>query len=109
MPVLQITPKEAADLLSDEKAILIDVRESVEFSCVRIEGATLIPLALFTVSAIPETNKIIIIHCKKGIRSQAAADRACRENQNLTVYNMAGGIDAWLAVGLPYDSSALLK
>ncbi|MFN8694220.1 MAG: rhodanese-like domain-containing protein [Holosporales bacterium] len=104
MPHTQtLTPFEAKNLLDNGEAILIDVREPAEYKAEHIKGSHLMPLGVCCPEKLPTAtkNKIIIIHCKAGKRGEKAC-AALRESGQ-TIYNLAGGLDAWMAAGLPIE------
>ena len=81
-------------------ADLIDVREAYEHEAGRIEGARHIPLE--RLSAAAETidrGRPVVLHCRIGARS-AMAVQAFRAS-GYDAHNMAGGLEAWAAAGLP--------
>lgn len=67
--------------VSDEKALLVDVREKAEWDAGRVDGAVFLPLselrngitAEALAARIPK-DRIIYTHCAAGVRSCAAAD-----------------------------------
>ena len=77
--------------------ILIDVREPHEHAMARIEGARLIPLGSLMehIGSLP-ADRDIFIHCKMGMRSARAAEML-KARGFTRVWNVAGGIDSWLA------------
>ena len=90
--------------LSSGTAVLIDVREPEEFQAGRIEEAKNIPLGLIKLEDIllPEyKNKKIVMQCKSGVRSHLACQKMLEKNGDVVVYNLEGGIVAWLEAGLP--------
>lgn len=79
---------------------LIDVRSPMEVASGAIPGATNIPLHLLPMSVekIPNDSEVII-YCRTGARSaQACAYLTSLGKGN--VYNLRGGIMAWLQGGL---------
>jgi rhodanese-related sulfurtransferase len=42
-----------------------------------------------------------VVHCLKGSRGASACEKLLRQDPNLEIYNLEGGIDAWSAAGLP--------
>jgi rhodanese-related sulfurtransferase len=89
------TPAEAARLVAEGKAVLIDVREQDEWEIDHIPQAKLIPLQTIPAhaDALPKDTEIII-HCKAGMRSA----RACEYLMSLgfdNVTNVTGGLDAF--------------
>jgi len=100
-----ITPRETYDQLQAGKICLIDVREQEEYDQAAIEGAILAPLSNLVTEIenikIPD-NQPVIFQCRSGVRSAQAIEYL---EQNLLkgyeLYNMAGGILAWIEDGLP--------
>lgn len=79
---------------------LIDVRSPMEVASGIIPGATNIPLHMLPMSVekIPDDSEVII-YCRTGARSaQACAYLTSLGKDN--VYNLRGGIMAWLQGGL---------
>ena len=97
--VKSISPITANEWLSNNEAILIDVREPFEYVEIHITGAHLIPLNTIEINMFPVDAKIII-HCKFGERGSIACEKLLLENPNLDVYNLDGGIIAWENAGL---------
>lgn len=71
---------------------LIDVREPVEHEHKNI-GGQLIPLdeIMRNTKAI-QTDKPVVIYCKRGIRSQIAIQKLQRKLPKVDFYNLQGGI-----------------
>lgn len=88
-------------LLSEKKKIaLIDVRSDNEVAYGVIEGAQHLPLHLLPIKA-DELDKDVqtIFYCRSGARSaQACAFMAAKGYGNM--YNLQGGIMAWVQSGL---------
>ena len=81
---------------SGEDFQLIDVREQHEYEIANI-GGELIPLA--TIGASTEKiarNKKVVVHCKMGGRSAKAIKQLQEEFGFVNVYNLKGGILAWI-------------
>lgn len=86
------------DWLDNEKAILIDVREAIEYKTCSIPGSINLPLSLVTANQehFKETKgKKIVFHCKSGKRSMMACNKLLHEGINFDIWNLEGGIDAW--------------
>lgn len=94
--------------LSQDEAVVIDVREPMEYEEANIAEATLIPLGAITTSALPEINngRKLVLHCRSGKRSQFACEQLLQENANLDVYNLDGGILEWIARGYAVNTSS---
>ena len=97
-----VSPKQAAVMLGQNKAVIIDVREDDEWQEHHIHGAVHIPLAQLN-ARLSELdsfkNSPIITQCKGGKRS-AQARAALKSAGFSKVYNMDGGIQAWDEQGL---------
>ena len=92
----QIRPVELKAWLADgAKPRLLDVREAWEHQRARIENSTLIPMGEIAVRiAELDAAQDIVIICHHGGRSMQIAGYL--ERQGFTsVYNLAGGVDAW--------------
>jgi molybdopterin/thiamine biosynthesis adenylyltransferase/rhodanese-related sulfurtransferase len=93
---VEITPRELGARLSrGEEVQLIDVREPFEWDIVRIPGARLVPLA--TLPEVAETldrDREIVVYCKGGARSRAAASHLADAGFRRVV-NLAGGVLRW--------------
>jgi rhodanese-related sulfurtransferase len=83
---------------------LIDVRESAEHASQKISGSHLSPVGSICCGQTPKTDKKILIHCHRGTRWRTACEKVMAENDSLDVYNVDGGIDAWLQTGLPVET-----
>ena len=103
-PVVSVA--EAKEMLDRGQARLIDVREVWEWVTARIPGATLIPMGEIPqrMSEIPKDHPVII-HCATGQRSATVTD-ALRRAGYERVFNLAGGIVAWMNEQLPVDAGA---
>lgn len=87
------------DWMDDKKVLLIDVREREEYDEVSIPGSNLMPLMkvnLKDILLLNKDNKKIAIHCKSGVRSLKACKALMMEDEDLEVYDVQGGITAWL-------------
>jgi len=81
--------------------LLVDVREGPEVARVRIDGSVHVPLgesARF--AALFERDRPLVMICKSGYRSTMAVGLAERQGFE-RLANLAGGMDAWVAKGLP--------
>ena len=104
-PVKTVSPRELQMGLESGDIVLFDVREANEHKSARIENSVLVPLSQFDTSKITATEgKKIVLYCQSGMRSGQAAN-AC-DKAGIEVSNLAGGIMAWHANGLPVKSGA---
>ncbi len=92
-----------AEIKERDDVVLLDVREQWEYDEGHIPGVTLIPMAEVAgrMSEIP-TDKEVIVTCRSGNRSGQVAEFLRSQGYD-NVHNMAGGILAWEAAGLPVD------
>lgn len=87
-------------------AQIVDVREPGEWAATGVPiGAVLIPLAELEQRAPAELAKDgpVYVICNSGNRSRVGAETLIGLGYT-EVYNVAGGIQAWLAAGLPVES-----
>ena len=93
--VRDIAPKELKALLdSDKVKELYDVRSPKEREVAQISGSKLLDdTAMASIEALSKDTPLAF-HCHHGPRSRAAAEHFLKQGFK-TVYNLAGGIDAW--------------
>lgn len=105
--IASITPSEAAKMFSEQKAIIVDVREDDEWKAQHIAGAIHIPLAQVE-SRLNELTQYkdstVIMQCRSGKRSAKAAG-TLQAAGFTKVYNLDGGIIAWDKDGLATTKS----
>lgn len=85
------------------EVLVLDVREQWEYDEGHIPGVTLIPMGEVParLAEIP-TDREVIVTCRSGNRSGQITDYLRQQGYD-NVHNMAGGILAWEAAGLPVD------
>lgn len=102
-PLPTIDAREAERRLREDpdRPLLIDVREPNEFAAVRAPGAVLMPTSAFVarVGELP-TDRPLLVVCQVGGRSAAVTGYLVRAGRS-DVVNVAGGMEAWEAAGLP--------
>jgi rhodanese-related sulfurtransferase len=83
------------------RPLLIDVREANEYATVRAPDAVLLPTSSFAarLTELPVDRPLLIV-CHTGGRSAAVTGYLMRTGRT-DVVNVAGGMDAWAAAGLP--------
>jgi rhodanese-related sulfurtransferase len=103
MTLKTITPAEAARLIREQGALLVDVREPDEHARARIPGATNLPLSrLHEAELAVQEGKPVLFHCRSGARTAAnAAALAGKAGETCQAFIVEGGLDAWKAAGLP--------
>lgn len=92
----EITPSDAAQLLREKTARLIDVREPWEFAATSIEGSILIPMGQIASRAHEELDpkERLVIVCHHGVRSMNVTMWLRRQGFDCA-QSLRGGIDAW--------------
>ena len=92
--VTTITALEAEQMMSDD-AVIVDVRNQNEFSQGHIPGAVLLPapeIGERAESLLPDKNQVVLVYCRSGARSAAAARELVLLGYN-RVYDFGGIID----------------
>ena len=106
--VENVGPQQAYEEVKAGKAVLLDVREPVEWES-HIEGAVQVPRGLLEFAADPASPRHkaeldpagrVIVFCRSGARS-ALATATLKELGFEQVANMDGGFSAWKEAGLP--------
>lgn len=93
-------------LKADTAAQIVDVREPDEWAATGVApGAVLIPLGQLEQRAPGELakDKPVYVICNSGNRSQTGSDTLVALGYT-QVFNVGGGIQAWLKAGLPVDT-----
>ncbi len=95
-----ITPQSASDRFFTAEIALVDVRTDAEFEQYRVPGAVHIPAHEIRrrLDEVPAGHPVAFV-CRSGHRSAAAARVVARRRDD--VFNVAGGMNAWIASGLP--------
>lgn len=94
----EIGPAEVADLRV-RGAVLLDVREDDEWSAGHAPDAVHVPLARVGEAASRFAGQQVLTVCRSGARSGRAAKTLAAAG--VDVRNVAGGMAAWAAAGLP--------
>ena len=98
----RLSPAVAAErLASSEPPQLVDVRTPREYDTKHIEGSLCIPLNHLAerLSELP-ADRPLLVHCAGGYRSSIAAS-LLRQRGFARISELAGGVAAWEAAGLP--------
>jgi rhodanese-related sulfurtransferase len=96
------TPQEVAQLWADGSIQLIDVRQAHEHEAGRIAGSCLIELgSLGQEAGTLDRGWPVVFYCRSGARSAMATEAF--EQAGFDAHNMAGGMLAWEAAGLPIE------
>ena len=94
----EVSPTDAAALLRENKARLIDVREPWEYATTKVEGSELIPMGDVPARAHQELDpeERLLVMCHHGVRSMNVT--VWLRNQGFeNAQSVRGGIDAWSA------------
>lgn len=101
----KIAPAEAAKLVKEGKAVLVDCREPAEWAEGVAAPAALLPKSdfdgdqkLWKDFLAKHRDKQVIVYCKSGARSGVIAEALGK--QGISAAN-AGGLKDWTAAGLP--------
>ncbi|QXM24711.1 rhodanese family protein [Elioraea tepida] len=97
-----ITPEQAAEMLRDGGATLIDVREPDEHARERIPGAMNLPLSRLEEAELAvREGRPVLFHCRSGARTGGNAGRLAAKAGLCEAYIIEGGLEAWKRAGLP--------
>lgn len=101
LPTIDVHEAERRLREDPDRPLLLDVREPIEFTEVRAAGAVLMPTSVFAarVGELP-TDRPLLVVCHVGGRSAAVTGYLVRAGRT-DVVNVAGGMEAWEAAGLP--------
>ncbi|MBI5450207.1 MAG: molybdopterin-synthase adenylyltransferase MoeB [Gammaproteobacteria bacterium] len=103
--IKEITPKEAQDLIKDNGASLIDVRDSDEVAQGSPRGALRLGrsfLELRVEDSVPNLEQPVIVMCAGGARSLFAAEALVGMGYK-QVFSLAGGFNRWKNEGLGFE------
>ncbi len=106
MVIKTVDPLTLRQWLAQDSAILVDVREPAEYRALHIAQAHPIPLGRVGGAALPGNGRALVVHCLKGGRGATACETLAKRYPERDVYNLAGGIAAWEAAGLPVVASS---
>ncbi|WP_328885286.1 rhodanese-like domain-containing protein [Streptomyces sp. NBC_00316] len=98
----RVTPAEACRRTADGAAVLLDVRETHEWNAGHAPVAVHLPLSRLAAGhALPATaaGRPVVVICRSGHRSRQAA--RVLAGAGTEVVDVAGGMHAWAACGLP--------
>jgi rhodanese-related sulfurtransferase len=96
------SPSEVSRLLAAGEIQLIDVRQTHEHEAGRIAGGRLIELGSLAESVDSiDRGRPVVLYCRSGGRSAMATEALSQAG--FDAHNMAGGMLAWDAEGLPIE------
>lgn len=106
--VSHLSPAEATLLMNREDALVLDVRETGEWSTGHIAGARHITLAQLD-KQLSELDKFkgkpIIVVCATGNRSSSACGQLKKHGFD-KVYSLGGGVSSWREANLPLTTKS---
>jgi rhodanese-related sulfurtransferase len=92
---------------SEPGVIVLDVRTENEYEAGHIAGAELVPLSeLEQRTGELDKDDALLVYCKSGTKSVEASNILIQYEFE-SVYNMEGGINAWVNAGYPVVSSSI--
>ena len=96
-------PAEAFD--ARDRVAFLDVREWYEWESGTVAGALHIPIRQLRdqIDEVPRDRPVVVV-CQIGQRSALAAEFLNR--QGYEAHNLEGGVEAWMAEGLPLASTS---
>ena len=101
--VAQASPSEAVMLINRANALVLDVRDEQEFAGGHIADARHIPAAQLE-ARLNELRRFkdrpLIVNCQGGVRSARACE-LLRKHEFGKIYNLQGGLNAWIQAKLP--------
>jgi rhodanese-related sulfurtransferase len=92
-----VKPAALKQSIDRNEALLIDVREPVEYAREHILGAQSLPLSAFDVSRLPHDRRIVLC-CQSGARSTRALSQLEAAGFH-DVAHLDGGLGAWKSAG----------
>jgi len=100
----ELSPRQVADLVREDGAQLVDVREPFEHEAGRIAGDVHIELERLTLEAGSiDRARPVVFYCRSGSRSALAAQAFGASGYS--AHNLTGGLKAWVKDGLPIEPS----
>jgi molybdopterin/thiamine biosynthesis adenylyltransferase/rhodanese-related sulfurtransferase len=104
--VREIDPAQAEEELSDDKAVVLDVREPDEYEQGALPGAVHIPRGTLETSVegrIPDKSSHLVVYCAGGTRSAFAA-KTLQELGYTDVSSVIGGFNRWKDEGREWST-----
>jgi len=103
--ITSVGVNQALQLVNHQAGVLVDVREPAEIQNGRIPNSVQLPLSGIQ-QRLTDLEKFkqrpVVLYCRSGQRSSRAAV-LLRKHGFATVYNLAGGMQAWQAENLPIE------
>jgi len=103
LSIHNIPPSDAERLVAEGGVLILDVRTPKEYEGGHLPGAKLFPILEMSkrISGLPaDKTQPILVYCGTGVRSAKAA-HALYRNGYRDIYNLIGGLRAWVAAQKP--------
>ncbi len=99
-------PVDVAEL-AKSGALMVDVREQLEWDAGHIAGSVHLPISELPnrLNELPDADCTVFI-CRVGVRSLAAAEAFAAEGRSGCI-NLAGGLQGWVEARLPFDGTVV--
>ena len=106
--ITEISPQEAQQMVEGGQAVFLDVRENIEVRAETIVGAHHIPLSsdLQAGAEALDHGVPLVVYCRSGNRSSTACAKLSKSWKG-KIYNMQGGLLAWVDAGLPTEKRSI--
>ena len=107
-PVKEIGTANVTQLINHQDALLLDVRETGEFTGAKLPNAVHIPLSQLKdrVGEIAKmTSRPVVVYDALGRRARAAGSILANAGF-ASIYMLGGGLKAWKDAGLPLEAAA---
>lgn len=105
-PVKELGTLGVTQLMNHENAVLLDVRETAEFTGSKLPRAVHIPLSQLAErgAELAKLNKRpVVVYCTRGLKSRTATG-ALEKLGFANIYALEGGLKAWKDAGLPLET-----
>jgi adenylyltransferase/sulfurtransferase len=99
--IKQISPQDLYKKMEEDDVLVFDIREKEIFDLYHIKSKQLsIGLILENQQLIPDDQQVVLV-CESGVNSMAIIEELQKSGNRDHLYNLAGGIDAWMKSNLP--------
>jgi len=99
--VKTISVQQLNSVINENHILVFDIRDKRQFDQYHILSVHIEIEELLNNPQILNKEKQIVIVCEKGVKSAAIIEVLQNTNTNLNLYNLDGGIQAWIASNLP--------